>query len=117
MGRKDTKKKKSKSSGTGAGQYKGVLDITRSGMGYVVVENLEKDILVRPNDFNTALHGDKVRVKVINESGKSGRMQGVVTEVIERKQMEFQGRVQINQNFAFFIAETDKAMPDIYIPL
>ena len=74
MGRKDTKKKKSKSSGTGAGQYKGVLDITRSGMGYVVVDNLDADILVRPNDFNTALHGDKVRVKVVNESGRSGKL-------------------------------------------
>src|SRR5688572_10575893 len=117
MGRKDTKKKKSKSSGSGAGQYKGVLDITRSGMGYVVVENLEADILVRPNDFNTALHGDKVRVKVVNESGRSGRMQGIVTEVVERKQMEFIGRVEISKNFAFFIPEVEKPMPDIYIPL
>jgi len=115
MGRKDTKKKKSKTSG--AGIYKGVLDITRSGMGYVVVENLDADILVRPNDFNTALHGDKVRVKVVNESGRSGRMQGIVTEVIERKQMEFIGRVEISKNFAFFIPEVEKPMPDIYIPL
>jgi ribonuclease R len=115
MGRKDTKKKKSKTST--AGTYKGVLDITRSGMGYVVVENLDADILVRPNDFNTALHGDKVRVKVVNESGRSGRMQGLVTEVIERKQLEFIGRVEISKNFAFFIPEVEKPMPDIYIPL
>jgi ribonuclease R len=115
MGRKETKKKKSKTSG--AGLYKGVLDITRSGMGYVVVDNLEADILVRPNDFNTALHGDKVRVKVVNESGRSGRMQGMVTEVIERKQMEFIGRVEISKSFAFFIPEVEKPMPDIYIPL
>src|SRR5829696_8214871 len=115
MGRKEPKQKKDKSSGEGV--YKGVLDITRSGMGYVVVEDLDVDILVRPNDFNTALHGDKVRVKVLNESGRSGRMQGQVTEVVERKQMEFLGRVEISKNFAFFIPEVEKPMPDIYIPL
>ena len=75
MSRKNSNNKKKRPSQENV--YKGKLDITRSGMGYVVVENLEKDILVRPNDFNTALHGDKVRVKVVSESGKSGRMQGV----------------------------------------
>jgi ribonuclease R len=115
MPRKETKRKKGKSSGQG--MHKGVLEITRSGVGYVVVENLDSDILVRPNDFNTALHGDKVRVKVMNESGRSGRMQGQVTEVIERKQSEFLGRIEISKSFAFFIPEVEKPMPDIYIPL
>ncbi len=115
MGKKETKKKKDKSSAEGT--YKGVLDITRSGMGYVVVENLETDILIRPNDFNTAMHGDKVRVKILSEGGKSGRMQGQVAEVLQRKQMEFQGRIEISASFAFFIADTDKSMPDIYVPL
>jgi len=96
---------------------KGVLDVTRSGIGFVSIENKEKDILVRPNDFNTALHGDTVRVQIISNSAKSGRMQGRITEVVERKQMEFLGRVEISASFAFFIAETDKPMPDIFIPL
>lgn len=115
MGTNETKIKKSKSAPHDS--YVGVLDITRSGMGYVVVENLDVDILIRPNHFNTALHGDKVRVKIKSESGKSGRMQGEVTEVILRKQSEFMGRIEIGNSFAFFIAETDKAVPDVYVPL
>lgn len=115
MGRKESNRKRDRSSGEDT--YKGVLDITRSGMGYVVVENLDIDVLIRPNDFNTALHGDKVRVRIISESGKSGRKQGEVIEVLERKQMEFTGRIEVGSSFAFFIAETDKAMPDIYVPL
>lgn len=115
MGRKESNQKRDRSSGEDS--YKGVLDITRSGMGYVVVDNLDIDILIRPNDFNTALHGDKVRVKILSESGKSGRKQGEVVEVLERKQMEFMGRIEVGNSFAFFIAETDKAMPDIYVPL
>ena len=37
---------------------KGVLDISRSGIGFVLVEGMDKDVLVRPNDFNRAFHGD-----------------------------------------------------------
>ncbi|MBC7903660.1 MAG: ribonuclease R, partial [Gemmatimonadaceae bacterium] len=115
MTRKKEKKKTKKTSADNT--FKGKLDITRSGMGYVIVEKLETDILVRPNDFNTAMHGDTVRVSVSEEKGRSGRRQGKVTEVLERKQTEFMGRIDVSENFAFFIGETDKPMPDIYIPL
>lgn len=97
------------------GAFTGVLDITRSGMGYVVVENLDVDILIRPNDFNTAFHGDKVRVNVLSESGKSGRKQGRVVEVLQRKKTEFLGRIEINTNAAFFVADSDKSIPDFYV--
>lgn len=96
-------------------EYKGVLEVTRSGMGFVVVENLETDVLVRPNDFNTALHGDVVRVKV-NPQREGKRLQGVISAIVERKQSEFIGRLQMNKGFAFFVADADKKIPDIYIP-
>lgn len=96
--------------------YKGTLDITRSGMGYVIVENLANDIMVRPGDFNTALHGDTVIVDVRDPFRKSGRLQGVVKEVLQRKQSDYLGRIELGKNFAFFIPDSDKPMPDIYIP-
>src|ERR1700748_2220170 len=111
------KKKEKKNSHHSPDTYRGRLDVTRSGMGFVIVEGREQDILIRPSDFNTALHGDTVRVRIRNSSGKSGRSQGEVVEVVERKQMEFMGHVELSQSFAFFIADTDKPMPDIYIPL
>ncbi len=114
MGRKNSKKEGRKGR-QNFNEYKGVLEITRSGMGFVVVEGLETDILVRPNDFNTALHGDTVRVEVNPErSGK--RMQGIVVDVLERKQMEFVGKLQMNKGFAFFVGDGDKRAPDIFIP-
>src|ERR1700733_2176114 len=114
---KDKKNKKKKTTTSEPGLYTGRLEVTRSGMGFVVVEGREQDILIRPSDFNTALHGDTVRVRVVNNAGKSGRLQGEVVEVTERKQLEFMGHVEVSQSFAFFVAETDKPMPDIYIPL
>ena len=115
MARKDHKKKKKKTGGDET-LYQGKLDITRSGMGYVIVDNLDTDILVRPNGFNTALHGDVVRVRIIGDNGKSGRKQGEVVELVDRKQTDFMGRIEIKPGFAFFIAETEKTMPDFYIP-
>jgi ribonuclease R len=116
MSRKQAKKKKKKDASL-QHTLKGVLDITRSGIGYVIVENLPNDILVRPNDFNTALHGDTVRVRVLGGGAKkSGRQQGQVVDVLQRKQTEFLGRIEIGRNAAFFVADTEKPMPDILIP-
>ncbi|HVK96240.1 MAG TPA: ribonuclease R [Flavisolibacter sp.] len=115
MGRKHQSKKSGKKRNVNENDYKGRLEITRSGMGFVVVEGLEVDILIRPSDFNTAMHGDTVRVRVKPErSGK--RQQGFITAVVDRKQTEFVGKLEMNKGFAFFVAEGDKKAPDIYIP-
>jgi ribonuclease R len=106
-----TKKKKN----TSATTYKGTLDIARSGIGYVVVEGLEKDILVRPTEFHTAFHGDTVRVEVSADK-TGGRTQGRITEVLERKQTEFIGRLEVGKQQAFFVAGGQKPVPDFYIP-
>lgn len=115
MGRKNNSRKKNKQRGADGKLYKGTLDITRSGMGFVIVPNQETDILIRPADFNTAMHGDTVLVKI--KPGGGRRLQGEVTEVVERKRVEFIGQLQVSENFAFFVAESDKPMPDLFIPL
>ena len=124
MGRKNSKKKKKERYQRHEGVLKGVLDISRSGMGFVIVDNLPVDVIVRPGDFNTALHGDTVRVS-IKDDKKGRRLQGVISEVLRRKQTEFMGKMEMNdarpedpvgRGFAFFVAETDKPMPDIFIP-
>lgn len=115
MGRKNTTKKKHKNNSSAGKTFKGVLDITRSGMGFVIVPDMETDILIRPNDFNTAMHGDTVIVRV--HAGGGRRMQGEVIDVLERKRKEFIGQLQMNETFAFFVAESEKPMPDFFIPL
>ena len=55
MARKDSKKR-SKDKKTSAEKIvKGVLDITRSGMGFVISPETEVDIMVRPGDFQYSL--------------------------------------------------------------
>lgn len=84
-------------------------------MGYVIVEGLEEDIVVRPSDFNRALHGDTVKVLLKPELG-SRRREGVITDVVERKQLSFIGNIQVSEHFSFFTPATDKPVPDFYIP-
>jgi ribonuclease R len=91
--------------------------MTKSGMGYVIVEGLQKDILIRPSDLNRAFHGDKVKVAVTQENMRTGRIQGQVLEVFERKQVEFIGQIEVTRDFAFFLPDTQKPMPDFYIPV
>ena len=92
---------------------KGVLEITRSGIGYVIAEGRDKDVLVRPNDFNKAMDGDTVNVKIKESNGR--RTEGVVQEVVERKQTEFIGEIEVSANFAFFKPDSQKPVPDFYI--
>jgi ribonuclease R len=96
---------------------KGRLEITRSGMGFVIVDGDKNDIMVKPGDFATALNGDIVRVKLIKENSRTGKKEGRITEVVTRKQTEFIGHLQLSTNHAFFVPDTDKPMPDLFIPL
>lgn len=111
------KKDKNKHRVSGQPLLKGTLDIARSGIGYVVIANGTGDVLVRPGDFNTALHGDTVRVKVTKENLGTGRKEGKIAEVVQRRQTEFIGSLQLATNFAFFVPDSDKPMPDLFIPL
>src|ERR1700749_5075427 len=115
MGKKD--KKRSKKTSSQVLIVKGELDISRSGMGFVMVEGMEKDILVKPNDFNRAFDGDIVRVQISKDNFKGKRIEGKIVDVVERRQTEFIGNIQMGKNFAFFIADTKNPVPDFYISL
>lgn len=95
---------------------KGSLDIARSGVGYVRVEGMETDVLIRPGDFNTALHGDTVEVGVKQIRAGGRRMQGVIRRVIKRRRTEFIGQLESGKRQFFFVPEYDKPMPDLFIP-
>jgi ribonuclease R len=94
----------------------GKLDISRAGLGFVVVEGWDQDVLVRPEDMLNALNGDEVKVKVENVSAK-GRPEGIITEIVKRTQTEFSGRLEVSEKFAFLIPDNEKMRVDIFIPL
>ena len=110
-------KKKNQNSG-GRVVYKGVLEVTRSGMGYVIVEGQAKDIVVKSQSIRNALNGDEVKVEVATRGKKFGsRQEGVIIEVVRRKQSEFSGKVEVHEHFAFLVPDSERMPVDIYIPL
>ncbi|WP_343704462.1 ribonuclease R [Chitinophaga sp.] len=111
-----TKKKKPKKDSSQKKTYKGIVDVTRSGMAFVAVEGLSSDILVKQKNLNTALDGDEVLVDVIRQGRSVGRMEGFVTDVLKRRKTEFTGTIQLNKTFAFLVPEKGDFVPDIYIP-
>jgi len=110
------KRKEKKTSSSQKKRYRGIVEVTRSGMAFVIVPTLTKDILVKQKNLNSALDGDEVLVDVIKQAKNLGRMEGTVNEVITRKKTEFTGTLQVNKNFAFLVPDKGNFMPDIYIP-
>ena len=115
---RNSKKKKSNSNSGGKTLYKGVIEVTRTGLGYVIVDGLEKDIVIKRENLRNALNGDEVRVEVSTRGKRFGaRLEGVITEILRRKQSEFSGRVEVHNHFAFLVPDSDKMPVDIFIPL
>ncbi len=113
------KKKQKKGSHSGPKKtFRGMIEVTRSGMAFVIVEGLTKDILVKQKNLNTALDGDEVLLDVLKDHSNknNGRMEGVVTDILKRKKTEFTGTLQVNKGFAFLVPEKGAFLPDIYIP-
>ncbi|KAA5534833.1 ribonuclease R [Taibaiella lutea] len=93
----------------------GILDVSKGGLGFVKVEGWEQDLLVRPENMGTAFHGDKVKVIVENVNTK-GRPEGSIKEVIERRQIEFTGKLEVTEKFAFLIPDKENMRVDIFVP-
>jgi ribonuclease R/exosome complex exonuclease DIS3/RRP44 len=95
--------------------HTGVMDLTSRGEGYVVVEGLEDDIFIKNKHLNKALNGDVVEVYVFNRK-RSGKLEGEVSKILQRKRTEFVGTIQISEKFAFVETSGYNMYTDIFIP-
>ncbi|KAB2813877.1 ribonuclease R [Phaeocystidibacter luteus] len=98
-----------------ANHVEGVVDMTSSGNAYIVNDKTEEDVLVKAGNLNHALHGDTVRVLLYART-RNKRLEGEVTEVLERKRTEFVGTVEMSKAYAFVVPDSIKMQVDLYIP-
>ncbi|WP_373497314.1 ribonuclease R [Aquiflexum sp.] len=77
--------------------------------------DLEEDVLVKEADLKQALDGDRVRIMVYPNKGKTGRLEGKVLEIVQRNRDEFVGRVEISPRFAFVVPDFKKMHQDIFV--
>ncbi len=68
----------------------GVIKVTGKGVGYFPILDVEVDIEIQPEEINTALNGDIVKIEVLDQE-RFGRKQARVLEVLKRKKTQFVG--------------------------
>ncbi len=70
----------------------GYVDMTRSGAAYIVCERKDhNDVFVAPRNLNTAMHGDRVRVRYWHRRGKYGKPEGKIIKILQRASEQFIG--------------------------
>ncbi|MFH4969275.1 ribonuclease R [Gaetbulibacter sp. M240] len=98
--------------------FTGKLDLAAKGNGYVISDDFDDDIFIASNNINKALHNDEVEFYVYKRR-KNGKLEGEITQVLQRAKSEYVGVIQIqkNSNFAFVIPDSGKMYTDIFVPI
>ena len=96
-----------------ANTIEGVLDFTPRGAAYLIVDDLDEDIYINPKNTQQAIHGDRVKVRIINSNGK--KTEGRVVEVVAREREFIVGTLSVSERFAFLRPDNMRLHVDIYI--
>lgn len=94
--------------------HRGILEVTSSGRGFVICENLEQDISIPKNGINKAFNGDFVEVYCYKRKN-NGSLEGEIVDIIERKKTTFVGILQIEKNYAFVLTRGARMYTDFFI--
>jgi ribonuclease R len=93
----------------------GILDFNQRGDAYLVADNLDKDIKIKPGNTLDAFDGDEVSVK-ISFSKKTNKTKAFVTKVLNRARTTYVGEVSQAGNAFFIIPDAKKIHTDFYVP-
>ncbi len=95
----------------------GILKKNRKGFGFVISESDDKgDVYISSSEMNSAMHGDRVAVRLMfDEEGDKSR-EGEVVKVIKRNNYEVVGTFDRSDKFGFVIPDDPRVGHDIFIP-
>ena len=92
----------------------GELDLSGRGVGYIICEDFEEDVMIASNQFHKAFGGDTVKFYVYPSRGKK-RKEAKIIEVVSRKRTQFVGTLH-KKNGTLFVRVSSKITPaDFYI--
>ncbi|MEG1648665.1 MAG: ribonuclease R [Rikenellaceae bacterium] len=92
-----------------------VVQLSR-GVIFIKVEGIDEDIVVEYENSHNALVGDKVRVIISPERSRKGRIEGVISEIVERSDKKYVGVLSLTKHFGFVEVDSSKMPYDILIP-
>ena len=94
--------------------HQGILDLSDKGVGYIISDDFEEDVMVASNQFNKSFSGDTVQFYVYPARGKK-RREAKIIEVVSRKRTQFVGTLQ-KKNGTLFVRVSSKISPvDFFI--
>ena len=121
---KHRKQKKEKIISVGKGRFvapaiqnetvEGVLEITTTGRGYVVCDDLDGDVMVEQRNLNRGLQGDRVRI-IMGKKKTKNKYEGKIVEIVERKKEVFVGVFQKSKEYAFVNTRNARMYTDFFI--
>ena len=92
----------------------GVLEITSTGRGYVVCDDLDEDVMIEKKHLNKALHGDQVEV-LVKEKKYKNRHEGQVLKVLKRNKKVFVGVLERSKDYGFVNTRNVRMYTDFFI--
>ncbi len=98
----------------GKNHVEGKIDMTKTGGAFLMSAQLDRDAYIPGKFLHSALDGDTVLANVYKGNG---RPEAEVIEVLKRNKTSFIGKIELSDNFAFFVANSSKMPLDIFIPL
>ncbi len=97
------------------GEAEGRIDGHRDGHGFVVRDDGEPSIYLAPQEMQSVMHGDRVRVRVVRHD-RRGRAEGRVLDILERRRAPLIGRLLLEAGHWVVAPEDRRYGQDILIP-
>lgn len=94
----------------------GTLQGNEKGFGFLIPENEDlEDVYIHGTKMNSALHGDKILVKLREQREGDKRLEGIVDSVIERSTKTIVGTYDDAGRFGFVKPDESRISTDIYV--
>src|SRR5437588_4781053 len=97
----------------------GKLSIHQVGYGFLVPETPgEPDVFIAAENIGTAMHGDRVVVRISRDAPYDrikGRREGRVIRILERAHDTIVGTLQRSRNFYYVVPDDPRFVHDIYV--
>ncbi len=96
-------------------KYQGLIEISGDVGILKTNEKHPQKIIIRRRNFNTALDGDEVVVKLLAQREKK-KLRGEVIKIINRSKIVFFGTIEFDGDFFFLVPDDSKYYVDFLVP-
>ncbi len=100
------------------GMFAGRIQGNSKGYGFFIPDNREQDdVFIPPERMNSAMHGDKVLIKLLGRKSPEGlSREGEVINILERANKTIVGTFEREKNFGFVIPDDPRISNDVFVP-